>query len=56
MTYEQATHFAQTWGLAFAVLLFAAASLYALWPNNRKTFDQAANAPLAKDDDDVRAR
>ena len=56
MTYAQATHFAETWGLVFAVLLFAAAVAYALWPSNRKTFDEAAHAPLAKDDDDVRAR
>lgn len=56
MTYEQATHFAQTWGLVFATLLFAVAALYALWPANRKTFDEAAHTPLAKDDDDVRAR
>jgi len=55
MTYEQVTHFAHTWGLAFAAVLFAIAVLYALWPNNRKAFDEAAHAPLAKDDDDVRA-
>lgn len=54
MTYAQAAHFAETWGLAFAVFLFACAVLYALWPSNRKTFTAAANTPLAKDDDDVR--
>ncbi len=53
VTYEAATHFAQTWGLAFAVLLFAAAVAYALWPSNKKTFDQAARAPLSGDDADA---
>ncbi len=52
MTYEAASHFAQTWGLAFAVALFLAAVLYALWPSNRATFDNAARAPLNKDEDD----
>jgi cytochrome c oxidase cbb3-type subunit 4 len=55
MTYEAATHFAQTWGLAFAVVLFLAAILYALWPSNRKTFANAARAPLNKDEDDDHA-
>ena len=52
MTYEAATHFAHTWGLAIAVTLFAGAVIYALWPNNRATFDNAARAPLNKDEDD----
>jgi cytochrome c oxidase cbb3-type subunit 4 len=53
MTYEAVTHFAQTWGLVFAVALFAVAVAYALWPSNRQTFDRAAHAPLNKDDDNV---
>ena len=52
MTYEAATHFAHTWGLAIAVTLFLAAVLYALWPANRAVFDNAAHAPLNKDEDD----
>jgi len=55
MTFAQATHFAETWGLAFAVLLFLVAVLYALWPSNRTTFNTAAHAPLSKDDDDDHA-
>lgn len=51
ITYEAAAHFAQTWGLIFAVALFLAAIAYALWPSNKKTFDQAAHAPLREEDD-----
>lgn len=52
--YEAAAHFAQTWGLLFAALLFLAAVAYALWPSNKTTFDRAAHAPLREDDGDVR--
>lgn len=53
ITYEAATHFAQTWGLVFAALLFLAAVAYALWPANKQTFDRAARTPLAEDDTNV---
>lgn len=53
MTYEQATHFAQTWGLVLATLLFACAVAYAMWPRNRQTFEKAARAPLEGDDDNA---
>jgi cytochrome c oxidase cbb3-type subunit IV len=46
MTYETATHFAQTWGLVYAFALFAAILAYALWPANKTKFDRAARAPL----------
>ncbi len=52
MTFAQATHFAETWGLALALVLFLAAVLYAVWPNNRDTFQKAAHAPLSKDEDE----
>jgi len=55
MTFAAASHFAETWGLAFAVFLFLVAVLYALWPSNRKTFDDASRAPLSKDEDDDHA-
>jgi cytochrome c oxidase cbb3-type subunit 4 len=48
--YERLAQFAQTWGLFYVVVLFAAALAYALWPRNRATFDRAARAPLADDD------
>lgn len=53
MTYEQATHVAQTGGLALLALCFSVAVLYALWPANRSKFERAARAPLNDGDDDV---
>ncbi|GAB5458239.1 MAG: CcoQ/FixQ family Cbb3-type cytochrome c oxidase assembly chaperone [Henriciella sp.] len=44
--YELLASFAQTGGLIYFVLIFAAALTYALWPRNQKTFDAAARLPL----------
>lgn len=52
MTYEQATQFAQTWGLVLLATCFAIALFYALWPGNKKKFEQAARSPLDDKDDD----
>jgi cytochrome c oxidase cbb3-type subunit 4 len=46
MSYEQATHFAQTWGLVLLAVLFAGAVAYALWPGNKEKFKRASRAPL----------
>lgn len=54
MSYEQATQFAQTWGLALLVVLFAGVLIYALWPGNRDKFKRAAHTPLKAEDDDGR--
>lgn len=54
MSYEQATQFAQTWGLALLVILFAGVLVYALWPGNRDKFKRAAHTPLDKENDDGR--
>lgn len=51
MTYEQATHFAQTWGLVLLVACFVLAVIYALWPGNKKKFDKAARNPLSDGDE-----
>lgn len=50
MTYETIASFAQTGGLIWAMLIFAGAVAYALWPSNRAKFDRAARAPLQKDE------
>lgn len=58
MSYEQATHLAQTWGLALLATTFLGAVIYALWPANRDQFAEAARTPLNDDEnenDDVRA-
>lgn len=54
MTYAEATHFAQTWGLGLLVVLFAGVLIYALWPGNRDKFKRAAQTPLENEDDDGR--
>lgn len=48
-TYAQFAGFAQTWGLAFFVTLFALAVAYALKPSNKDVFDRAARMPLEED-------
>ena len=49
-TYKVLAEFAQTWGLVLFVVAFAAVVAYALWPSNKKKFDDAARAPLREDD------
>jgi cytochrome c oxidase cbb3-type subunit 4 len=51
MSYEATAQFAQTWGLAYAMVLFAGAVVYALWPKNQNTFDRAARTPLDGEDE-----
>lgn len=48
-TYTQVAEFAQTWGLVYFVVIFAGVLAYALWPRNRKRFEDAANIPLRED-------
>jgi len=48
--HETLTHFAQTWGMFYAIALFGLAVGYALWPRNKETFDRAARAPLDEGD------
>jgi len=54
VTYEQASHFAQTWGLALLVVLFAGVLIYVFWPGNREKFKRAAHTPLENEDDNGR--
>jgi cytochrome c oxidase cbb3-type subunit 4 len=49
-TYKALAEFAQTWGLVLFVIAFAAVVAYALWPSNKKKFDDAARTPLREDD------
>ncbi|MEM6626112.1 MAG: cbb3-type cytochrome c oxidase subunit 3 [Pseudomonadota bacterium] len=44
--YETLASFAQTGGLIYFVLMFAAVLTYALWPRNQQKFDAAAQLPL----------
>ena len=49
MGYHDFVAFAETWGLFYLILLAIGAWIYALWPGNRKKFDDAANLPLRED-------
>jgi cytochrome c oxidase cbb3-type subunit 4 len=49
MTYSDAYEFAQTYGLVYLVLLFVGMLIYALWPGNRRRFDDASKIPLRED-------
>ncbi len=48
-TYRQVAEFAQTWGLLYFVAVFLAVVVYALWPSNKKKFDDASKIPLRED-------
>ena len=50
-TYQAVAEFAQTWGLAYFVLVFLLVLAYALWPSRKKKkkFDDAARIPLRED-------
>jgi cytochrome c oxidase cbb3-type subunit 4 len=48
-TYRAVAEFAQTWGLAYFVAIFAMVLLYALWPSRKQQFDEAARIPLRED-------
>ncbi|MBL27438.1 MAG: CcoQ/FixQ family Cbb3-type cytochrome c oxidase assembly chaperone [Rhodospirillaceae bacterium] len=58
MDYHAVSHFAQTWGLVFLVVLFLGVLVYALWPKNKKKFEEAARMPLEDSDnpDDTKKR
>ena len=45
-TYRALAEFAQTWGLAYFVVVFLSVLVYALWPSRRAQFDEAARMPL----------
>jgi cytochrome c oxidase cbb3-type subunit IV len=48
-TYKAVAEFAQTWGLVYFAILFAAVLAYALWPSRKKQFEDDARIPLRED-------
>ena len=48
-TYRALAEFAQTWGLAYFVVVFVAVLFYAFWPSRRRQFNEAARMPLRED-------
>ena len=49
--YEDVLAFAQSWGAVYFIVMFAVAFTYALWPSNKKSFDEAARIPLEAGED-----
>ncbi|WP_310620952.1 cbb3-type cytochrome c oxidase subunit 3 [Flexibacterium corallicola] len=49
-TYELLAGFAQTGGLLYFMAIFAGVVLYAVWPGNKGTFEEASQIPLREDD------
>jgi len=47
--YRALAEFAQTWGLAYFVVVFAVVLAYALWPSRQRLFEKAARMPLSED-------
>ena len=48
-TYDAFRQFAATYGLVYLFALFLGVVVYALWPRNKKKFDDAAHIPLRDD-------
>jgi cytochrome c oxidase cbb3-type subunit IV len=49
MNYETLSDFAETWGLAYMVVLFAGVLIYALRPKSKAKFERHARIPLNED-------
>jgi cytochrome c oxidase cbb3-type subunit 4 len=48
-TYKVLAEFAQTWGLAYFVIVFLLVIAYAFWPSRKKSFEDASRIPLGED-------
>jgi len=44
--YEDVLAFAQSWGAVYFMAMFLVALGYALWPSNKRRFEEAAQIPL----------
>ncbi|MAO54273.1 MAG: CcoQ/FixQ family Cbb3-type cytochrome c oxidase assembly chaperone [Rhodospirillaceae bacterium] len=49
VTFEEAAMFAETWGLVYLAVMFAAVLIYALRPSAKKKFQDAAQIPFKED-------
>ncbi len=49
MDFTTLSHFAQTWGLVYLVVMFAVVLVYALRPSAKSKFDDAARIPFKED-------
>jgi cytochrome c oxidase cbb3-type subunit IV len=51
ISYKEILEFTRSWDVVYFLIVFAAACIYALWPSNKKKFDEAAEIPLHDDED-----
>jgi cytochrome c oxidase cbb3-type subunit 4 len=51
--YEDVLAFAQSWGAVYFLAMFAVVLAYALWPSNRRGFEEASRIPLDDEAGDV---
>ena len=49
MTFGTVSHFAQTWGLIYLIILFIGMLVYVMRPGAKKKFEDAANIPFKED-------
>jgi cytochrome c oxidase cbb3-type subunit 4 len=49
--YQDVLAFAQSWGVVYFSAMFVVALAYALWPSNKKRFEEAAQIPLQEAND-----
>lgn len=49
MSYEEIASLSGSVGLIFFIVLFVGVLVYALWPGNKRKFDDASRIPLKED-------
>ena len=49
LTYEFLREFAASWGSLYFAAIFLVVLIFALWPSNKKKFDEAAQIPFRED-------
>ncbi len=49
-TYDAVLVFSKSWGALYILVFFLAAVVWAYWPSNKKTFDDASQRPLDEED------
>ena len=49
-THDAVLVFSKTWGAMYLLVVFLLAALWIYWPRHKKTYDKAAQSPLAEED------
>ncbi|WP_170578245.1 cbb3-type cytochrome c oxidase subunit 3 [Ruegeria arenilitoris] len=51
MTHDTVLVFSKTWGAIYLLAVFLAAAVWTYWPSRRKVYDDAAQSPLDRQED-----